>query len=65
MTTAVLVKEYGVIHIKNALNEEKQRELWSITKPLVADPTGRATGFSNFLVSHKNGKRNAADESIG
>lgn len=53
---AVLIKEYGVIHIKNALTGEEQRELWRITKPRVADPASRATGFSNFSVSEKNGK---------
>lgn len=56
MCTAVLIKEYGVIHIKNALTEEKQKELWEIAKPRVADPAGRATGFSNFQVSPKNDK---------
>ena len=54
--TAVLIKEYGVIHIKNALSEEMQQKLWKITKPRVADPAGRATGFSNFQVSAKHGK---------
>ena len=67
MRTAELIKEYGVIHIKNALTEEQQKELWKITKPLVQDPAGRATGFSNFLVSTKNGKgkRNPEFDSYG
>lgn len=60
--TAVLIKEYGVIHIKNALPEEQQKELWSIAKPRVADPAGRATGFSNFEVSGKNGKGKRAHD---
>ena len=54
--TAVLIKEYGVIHITDALTEDKQKELWNLTKPRVADPAGRATGFSNFQVSAKHGK---------
>ena len=54
--TAVLIKEYGVIHVKHALSEEAQQDLWKIAKPRVADPAGRATGFSNFSVCEKNGK---------
>jgi hypothetical protein len=51
---ANLIQEYGVIHIKNALDEDQQKELWNLTKPYVTDPTGKATGFSNFSVSmHK------------
>ena len=37
MRTAVLIREYGVIHIKNALTEEQRKQLWRIAKPRVAD----------------------------
>ena len=42
----MLIPEYGVVHLKNCLSESGQRELWDITKPRVADPAGKATGFS-------------------
>ena len=32
-STAVLIREYGVIHIKNALTMEQQTRFWKITKP--------------------------------
>lgn len=63
----VLIPEYGVIHIKNALNEAEQKRLWSITKPLITNPEKSATGFSNFTVSHKKGKekRNPEFDNFG
>ena len=53
---AHLIKEYGVIHLKNALSEAGQKDLWALTKPHVSDPKGRATGFSNWSICSKNGK---------
>ena len=46
-----LLQEYGVIHLRGCLSERGQQELWGLTKPYANDPAGRATGFSNFLVS--------------
>ena len=59
---AVLIKEYGVIHVQGAMSEDQQKDLWHLTKPYVADPAGRATGFSNFQVSAKNGKAKRVPE---
>eukprot|EP00802_Teleaulax_amphioxeia_P019743 Tamp_19988.p1 GENE.Tamp_19988~~Tamp_19988.p1 ORF type:complete len:286 (+),score=65.23 Tamp_19988:128-859(+) len=53
MPEAVLIPEYGVIHLKGCLSERGQRELWEIIKPRVTDPAGKATGFSGFSVSRK------------
>lgn len=50
---AVLIPEYGVIHLRGCLSEHGQRELWEITKPRVTNPAGKATGFSGFSVSRK------------
>jgi hypothetical protein len=52
-----LLREYGVIHLRGCLSERGQKELWALTKPYVDDPTGRATGFSNFLVSSRKKRR--------
>ena len=54
-----LVPEYGVIHLKNALNDQGQQQLWNLMKPLVCDPSNKATGFHMFSVcpkDHKNRK---------
>merc|ERR1712070_686967 len=55
-----LVPEYGVIHLKNALNEQGQQQLWNLMKPRICDPSNKATGFQTFVVcaeDHRNRKR--------
>lgn len=52
----VFLKKYGVIHLRGALSDLGQRDLWDLAKPCVHDPLGRAAGFSVFEVSKKGGK---------
>ena len=52
----VLIKEYGVIHLRGALSERGQRDLWQLLKPRIQDPRQKATGFSGFSISKKGGK---------
>ena len=55
-----LIPEYGVIHLKNALNDQGQQQLWNLMKPRVYDPSDKATGFHAFTVcakDHKDRKR--------
>ena len=63
LCNAVLVEEFGVIHVRGALSDEGQRDFWALTKPLVKDPKTRAAGFSNFCVSHKYRKGTKAKRS--
>ena len=54
-----LIPEYGVIHLKNALNDQGQQQLWDLMKPHVCDPSKKATGFHMFTIcakDHKNRK---------
>ena len=53
---AVVIREYGVVHLKGALSRDGQRDLWQLIKPHVKDPSGSATGFSCFEISRKGGK---------
>ena len=66
---AVFIKEYGVIHLKNALSESGQKELWNLTKPVVTDPLPKAAlGFSCFCINDKNTynkKRNPEFDNFG
>ena len=60
-----LIREYGVIHLRNALSEEEQKSLWSKTKPNVKDPKGKVTGFSAFAVSSGNAHRDEVFDRFG
>lgn len=53
---AKLIPEYGVVHLKNALNDEGQQQLWNLMKPRVSDPSNKATGFHCVQVSAKDQK---------
>ena len=48
---AVLIPEFGVIHLKGALTETEQKQLWSKCKPNVRDPAGATASFTGFHVS--------------
>ena len=60
-----LIREYGVIHLRNALSEEEQKSLWSKTKPNVKDPKGKVTGFSAFAVSSGKAHRDEVFDGFG
>ena len=50
---AVLLEEFGVIHVRGALSEKGQIDFWELCKPLVKDPKNSANGFRMFCVSPK------------
>merc|ERR1712188_62797 len=46
-----LVPEYGVVHLKHALNEREQQDLWDKCKRECKDPGGATSGMTSFHVS--------------
>ena len=53
---AHLIPRYGVIHVKNAFNDEGQQRVWNLLKPRISDPSNKSVGFHCFNICHKDHK---------